>query len=80
MFFFHNPETPQAMKLNFSDFKDTFLRHILQVIPISYILRCYQGNEITKKVIELKFGMESNFGPLNPKSHIELEFEVLMTS
>ena len=33
MFFFHHPETAQAMKRKLSDFKDTFLRHILQVIP-----------------------------------------------
>ena len=32
MFFFHHPETAQAMKLKLSDFKDTCLRHIVQVI------------------------------------------------
>ena len=48
MFFFHHPETAQAMKLKLSDFKDTCLRHILQVIPGCYILRCYHGNKITK--------------------------------
>ena len=38
----------QAIKLKLSDLKDTFLRHILQVFPIRYILSCCQGNNITK--------------------------------
>ena len=52
MFFFHHPETAQAMKLKLSDFKDTCLRHILQVIPGCYILRCYHGNKITKGTLQ----------------------------
>ena len=50
--FFHHPETAQAMKLKLSDFKDTCLRHILQVIPGCYILRCYHGNKITKGTLQ----------------------------
>ena len=46
--FLHNPETPQAIKLKHSDFKDTSFRHILQVISVSYILSCYYGNKITR--------------------------------
>ena len=99
VFFFHHPETPQAIKLKLSDFKDTSLRHILQVIPVRYILRCNHGNKLQKvpckiwlsrKVkflnnsvlftdIELEFGMETNFGPLNSKSNINLEFDVIVT-
>ena len=52
VFFFHCPETPQAIKLKFSDFKDTSLRHILQVIPVRHILRCYHGNKITKGTLQ----------------------------
>ena len=52
MFFFHHPETAQAMKLKLSDFKDTCLRHIKQVIPGCYILRCYHGNKITKGTLQ----------------------------
>ena len=52
MLFFHHPETAQAMKLKLSDFKDTCLRHILQVIPGCYILRCYHGNKITKGTLQ----------------------------
>ena len=52
VFFFHRPETPQAIKLKLSDFKDTFLRHILQVIPVRYIVRCYHGNKITKGTLQ----------------------------
>ena len=100
MFFFHHPETPQAIKEKLSDLKDISLRHILQVIPVRYILRCYHGNKITKvpckiwlnrkvkflnssvlfKDIELKFGMATNFGPLNSKGNIKLEIDVIMTS
>ena len=100
MFFFHHPETAQAMKLKLSDFKDTCLRHILQVIPGCYILRCYHSSKITKvpckiwlnrkvkflnnsvifKDIELKFDIYTNFGPLNSKSNIKVEFDVIMTS
>ena len=52
MFFFHHPETPQVMKLKLSDFKDTSLIHILNVIPVYYILRCYYGNKITKGTLQ----------------------------
>ena len=47
-FFLHHPETAEAIKLKLSDLKDTSLRHILQVIPVRNILRCYHGNKITK--------------------------------
>ena len=52
VFFFHHPETPQTIKLKLSDFRDTSLRHILQVIPVRYILRCYHGNKITKGTLQ----------------------------
>ena len=101
MFFFHHPKTLQAIKLEPSNFKDTSLRNILQVMTVRYTLSCYHGNKITKgtsqnltqwrsdiseqfshffKDIELKFGMETNFGPLNSKSNIKLEFYFIMTS
>ena len=43
---------PQAIKLKLSDFKNTSLRHILQVIPVRYILRCYHGNKIPKVTLK----------------------------
>ena len=49
---FRHPETPQAVKLKLSDFKDTSLRRILQVIPVRYILRCYHGNKITEGTLQ----------------------------
>ena len=52
MFFFHHPETAQAMKLKLPDFKDTCLRHILQVIPVCYILKCYHDNKVTKGTLQ----------------------------
>ena len=52
MFFFHHLETAEAMKLKLSDFKDVCVRHILQVIPGCYILKCYHGNKITKGTLQ----------------------------
>ena len=49
MFFLHHPETAQAMKLKLSDFKDTCLRHILQVILGCYN---YHDNKITKGTLQ----------------------------
>ena len=48
MFFFHHPETLQAMKLKLSDFKDTSLRHNLQVFQVCYILRCYHETKLQR--------------------------------
>ena len=45
--FLHHPKTAEGIKLKLSDFKDTPLRHILQVKPVRYILRCCHGNKIT---------------------------------
>ena len=48
LFFLHHPKTAQHIKLKLSDFKDTPLRHILQVKPVRYILSCCHGNKITE--------------------------------
>ena len=48
LFFLHHPETAQGIKLKLSDFKDTLLRHILQVKPVRYFLSCCHGNKITE--------------------------------
>ena len=85
-----------AVLKRLSDFKDTPLRHILQVKPVRYILSCYYGNKITEgtsqdlvpkiseksaicKDIELKFGIETEFGPLTSKTNINLQSDVIMT-
>ena len=34
LFFLHHPKTAQGIKLKVSDFKDTLLRHTLQVKPV----------------------------------------------
>ena len=34
LFFLHHPKMAQGIKLKLSDFKDTLLRHILQVEPV----------------------------------------------
>ena len=34
LFFLHHPKTAQDIKLKLFDFKDTLLRHILQVKPV----------------------------------------------
>ena len=87
----------QGIKLKLSDFKDTPLRHILQVKPVRSILSCCHGNKITEgtsqdlaarkreksaicKDVELKFGTETNFGPLSSKTNIKFrQFDVIMT-
>ena len=38
------------------------------------------NNSVIFKDIELEFGMETNFGPLNSKSNIKLEYDVIVTS
>ena len=48
LFFLHRPKTAQGIKLKLSDFRDTLLRHILQVKPVCYILSCCHGNKITE--------------------------------
>ena len=97
LFFLHHPKTAQGIKLKLSDFKDTPLRHILQVKPVRYILNCCHGNKITEgtsddfapkkseksavcKDIELKFGIETKFGPLSSKTNINLQLDVNTTS
>ena len=82
LLFLHHPKTAQDIKLKLSDFKDTPLRHILQVKPVRRIFSCWHGNKITEgtsqdlaarkseksaicKVVEMKFDIETNFGPLS---------------
>ena len=38
------------------------------------------NNSVIFKDIELEFGTETNFGPLNSKGKIKLEFDVIVTS
>ena len=39
----------------------------------------FLNNSVILKDVELEFGMETNFGPLNSKSNIKLEFDVIVT-
>ena len=48
LFFLHHPKTAQGIKLKPSDFKDTLLRHILQVKPVRQVLSCCHSNKITE--------------------------------
>ena len=97
LFFLYHLKTAQGIKLKLSNFKDTPLRHSLQVKPVRHILSCCHGNIITKSIsqnlaqkkseksaickdIELKFGIETKFGPLSSKAYIHLQFDVIMTS
>ena len=38
------------------------------------------NNSVTFKDTELKFGMETSFGPLNSKHNVKLEFDVIIMS
>ena len=49
-----------------------------KILPIKKVK--FLNNSVIFKDIELKFGIEINFGPLNSKSNIKLEFDVLVTS
>ena len=39
----------------------------------------FLNNSVIFKDIQLEFAMETNFGPLNSKSNIKLEFDIIMT-
>ena len=55
----------------------------LQKIPCKIWLNRkvkFLNNSVIFKDIELEFGMETNFGPLNSKRNINLEFDVILTS
>ena len=55
----------------------------LQKVPSKIWLNSkvkFLNNSVIFKDIELKFAIETNVGPLNSKSNIKLEFEVIMTS
>ena len=39
----------------------------------------FLNNSIIFKDIDLEFGIETNFGPINAKSNIKLEFDVIVT-
>ena len=74
MFFLHHPKTAQGIKLKLFDFKDTALRHILQVKPVRYNLGCCHGNKITK-------GTSQNLAPKKSEKSaickdIELKFRI----
>ena len=74
LFFLHHPKTGQGIKLKLSDFKDTPLRHLLQVKLVCYILSCCHGNKITK-------GTSQNFSPKKSEKpsickDIELKFGI----
>ena len=78
LLFLHHLKTAQSSKLKLSDFKDTPLRHFLQVKPVRYILSCCHGNKITK-------GTSQNLAPkkseksaickdIEPKLGVETKF------
>ena len=74
LFFLHHPKTVQAIKVKLSDFKDTLLRHILQVKPVRYVLSCCHGNKITE-------GTSQDLAPQKSKKSvicrdIELKFGI----
>ena len=70
LFFLHHPEMAQGIKLKLSDFKDTPLRHILQVKSVLYILSCCHGNKITNVTSQ-------NLGPKkSEKSAICIDIEL----
>ena len=74
LFFLHHPKTAQGIKLKLSDFKDTLMRHILQVKSVPYVLSCCHGNKITE-------GTSQDLAPLKSEKSaicrdIELKFDI----
>ena len=64
----------KGINLKLSDFRDTHLRHFVQVKPLRYILNCCHGNKITK-------GTSQNFAPKESKKSaickdVELKFGI----
>ena len=52
----------------------------LQKVPLRILLERKEKNQNYKcRDIELKFGIETTFGPLSSKSNINLQFGVIMT-
>ena len=51
----------------------------LQKIPRSIWLQRKNEKSVICKDIELKFGIETKFGPLRSKTNISLQFDVIMT-
>ena len=74
LFFLHHPTTAQGIKLKLSDFKDTPLKHILQVKPVHYILSCYHGNKITEGTSQDLAPKESEKSAIG--KDIELKFVI----
>ena len=77
LFFLHHPKMAQGIKLKRSDFKDTPLRHFLQVKTVRHILSCCHGNKITK-------GTSQNLAPKRSEKSaickdIELKFGIETT-
>ena len=55
----------------------------LQKVPCKIWLKRkikFLNNSDIFKDIELKFGILTNFGPLNSKSNIKVDFDVIITS
>ena len=69
------------MKLKLSDFKDTPLRHFLQVKPVRYILSCCHGNKITngtsQNLAPKKSEKSATCKDIELKYGIETKFEPL---
>ena len=57
----------------------TSLQNVLYKIEFNRKVK-FLKNSVIFEDIGLKFGMETSFGPLNLKSNIKLEFDVIMTS
>ena len=76
--FLHHPKTAQGINLKPSDFKDTPLRHFLQVKPVLYILSFCHDNKITKGTSQnfasKKSEKSANCKDIEPKFGIEIKF------
>ena len=67
----------QGITLKLSDFKDTPLRHFLQVKPVRYILSCCHGNKITNGTSQILAPKKSEKSAIC--KDIELKFGIETT-
>ena len=80
LFFLHHPKTAKGINLKLSDFRDTPCASQTSSLHFeqNFAPKKSEQSAIFKDV-ELKFGIETNVGPLSSKSNINLQFSVIMT-
>ena len=80
LFFHYHPKTAQGVKLKFSDFKNTHLRHFLQVKPVRYILSCCRVSKITNSISQNLTSKKSEKSAICKDIELKFDIETLKKS